>query len=91
MSVGFMLMEGDLERIARSDIRMDKKIIMLWLLHQIDYGGPIGERAGELLKELVEDPEAFVAFSQILEFCFAKADPGARVELFNKMREEYLN
>lgn len=90
MSVGFMLYEGDLERLAESDIRMDKKIIMLWLMHQIDYGGPIGERAGQLLEVVVQDRESFTAFTQILEFCFAEADPGARVRLFCKMREEYL-
>lgn len=91
MEYGMILRAGDPERIEASRATREKKIILLWLIHQIDYRGPIGEQAGEVLDRIVPDRDMMNAFFQIVGFCMAKPDLKSFVDLFCEMRVGVLD
>lgn len=72
---GMIMVEGDLERIAKSDTPLSTRIVRLWAAVQADYGGPMGNLAAELLRELLGCNEVFIAIFQITGFCLASPGP----------------
>lgn len=56
----------DPRRVMESTASREQKIILLWLITQIDYRGIQGNPAEEALREVVGDQEVLNAFSQIV-------------------------
>ena len=79
---GLSLAAGALQMIVESDKTKSEKIILLWTLTQIDFGGEIGQEAGEVLRALIDDNEMYIALFQIVGVCLGHPDRADMVRLF---------
>ena len=73
--------------ILESGATKEKKIIMLWLIMQLDYRGPVGEKAVEALKALIPDADIMGAFMQIVGFASAKPTPAVLESTYREMAQ----
>lgn len=80
-----MLQKGDPQRILNSSATKEKQIILLWMITEIDYRGPIGEEAVQALRKVIISEDVLRAFHQIVGF--AKATPSTEIliETFSKL------
>lgn len=87
-------------RVMQSGATREQKIILLWLITQIDSRGIQGNPAEEALKEVVGDQEVLNAFSQIVGMSaglqtdaprkFSESGVSVFVRLFEEISEGLL-
>ncbi len=85
-----MLEKGDAQRIRDSVATKEIKIILLWLITQIDYRGHIGDEAVGALADIIPDEEVRSAFFQIVGFASAKPDQDVLINTFAELSEGVL-
>ena len=85
-----MLQTGDPQKVLKAVITREKKIILLWMITQLDYRGPIGEEALEALAEIIPDNETRGALFSIAGFASAKPTPAIWQETFCDMTKGIL-